>query len=383
MSKPHVVAGYEKVAAAFENNFSASGEVGAGFCAYVGGERVVDLWGGTARPGIGWGPDTMAVVFSTTKGATAAAIQRLVASGALDVHRTVASYWPEFGSNDKSEITLEHILTHTSGVVTIPDYVDFVGDLDWWLDLDLIAAAMESTTPLWQPGTAHGYHATTFGFILNEVTRRATGRTIGAVLADEIAGPLGLDFHIGLDTGDERVAELLDAPPPSDPMVAMYLEMFTPDHLAGQAHLVGRSGLSQVAENFNDPSAWRIEFPSGGGIASARGVAGLYNSLISGGSTFDLETTLEHARERVRGPDLVLLYETAFGLGYQRPTSFVRFAPDAPSAFGHGGLGGSGGFADPDRGVAAGYVMNQIDFPTLEAPTRMGALVSALYGCLP
>ena len=375
-----VAPGFETVRAVFESNFTEHGDIGAAFCALRDGEVLADLWAGEARPGVAWQADTVVPVFSTTKGATAAVLARIVSDGGLDVDRTIASYWPEFAANGKEAITLRQLLTHTSGVVTFAGYEDVVEDPDWWLDLDAIAAAFAGTAPSWEPGRRHGYHAASIGLVANEVVRRVSGTTIGALLRDEVAGPHALGFHIGNELPDDRIARLVDAEPPADPVVAAYLELFTPDHLQGQAHLIGRRGMYDLAELMDDRRLRPAEHPAGGGMASARGVAGLYRGLLAG-SVVHPDTRDAFVAEQVRGPDHVLLVETAYGLVFQRPTPFFSLGP-SPEAYGHGGLGGSGGFADPSTGLAVGYVMNRIVFLRLQGETRMGRLVAALYASL-
>ena len=382
-----VAPGYEVVQAAFEENFAQRGEAGAAFCAYRDGERVVDLWGGEARPGIPWESDTMAVVFSSTKGATSLTVQALVAQGAIDIAAPVASYWPEFAANGKAGITVRQILTHTSGVIDFPGYLEILGDLEWWTDLDRIAADFARSEPAWEPGSGHGYHGASFGLLLGEIVRRATGATLGTTFREIVRDPLGLDFWIGLPPEHhDRVALLRDAAPTEDPMVAAYLSLFSPETLTGRAHLVGPGGFAAIGEDFNLPPFWQAEFPSGGGIAGARGLAGMYDLLARGGEREGVRVVSEasiaaHTVEQVSGADKVLLFDTRFGLGYQLPTSFLYLGPGR-SAFGHGGLGGSLGFADPEHRVAVGYVMNQLGYSNPGEVTRASALVEALYSCL-
>ena len=382
-----VAPGFEPVAEAFAGNFATRGEVGAAFAAFVAGRRVADLWGGEARPGVPWEPDTMAVVFSTTKGPTTLAIQALAESGALDLERPVAAYWPEFSAAGKGAITLRHVLTHTSGVIDFPGYEAVVEDPSWWHDLDAVAAAFAAATPAWEPGTAHGYHGVSFGLLLGEVVRRATGATLGTAFAALVARPLGVDFHIGLPAGlESRVAHLVDVSPVTHPAVAAYLAQFHPGTLTGRAHFATERGITEVATLFNREEMWSAEFPSGGGIGSARALAAMYDALSNGGTRQGVRlvsaaSVARHAAQTRGGPDLVLLFDTRYGLGYQLPTPFADFGP-SPAAFGHGGLGGSVGFADPANRVAVGYVANQLDFPAPGEVTRAGALVDALYGCL-
>jgi CubicO group peptidase (beta-lactamase class C family) len=382
-----VAPGFSAVAAAFAANFADRGEAGAAFSAFVEGLPVVDLWAGEARPGVPWEAGTMAVVFSTTKGPTTLTIQALAEQGALDMARPVADYWPEFAAAGKGGITLRHILTHTSGVIDFPGYEAVVGDTSWWHDLDAVAAAFAAAAPAWEPGTAHGYHGVSFGLLLGELVQRATGATLGSAFARLVAGPLGIDFHIGLPPSlNERVALLVDAPAARDPVVAAYLAQFRPGTLTGRAHFATHRGITQVATLFNREGMWSAEFPSGGGIGSARALATMYDALAHGGTRHGVrlvseESIARHAAETRRGPDLVLLFETRYGLGYQLPTPFADFGP-SPAAFGHGGLGGSVGFADPAHRVAVGYVANQMRYTAPGEVTRAGALVGALYGCL-
>jgi CubicO group peptidase (beta-lactamase class C family) len=383
-----VAPGFEPVRAAFAANFSERGEAGAGFAAFVEGRPVADLWGGEARPGVPWEENSMAVVFSTTKGPTTLTVEALVDRGVLDVEAPVAAYWPQFAAAGKAGITLRHLLTHTSGVIDFPGYQAVVEDSAWWHDLDAIAAAFAGAAPAWEPGTAHGYHGVSFGLLLGEVVRRATGTTLGAVFSDLVARPLGLDFFIGLPASqNSRVALLVDSPPVTDPLVSAYLSLFTPETLAGRAHFVTTSGITHEARLFNREEMWSAEFPSGGGIGTARALAVMYDALANGGSRqgrriVSEESVATFAAETRRGPDLVLLLETRYGLGYQRPTPFSELGP-SDAAFGHAGLGGSVGFADPERRVSVGYVANQLEFPAPGVTSRAGALTDALYACLP
>ncbi|HSG78901.1 MAG TPA: serine hydrolase domain-containing protein, partial [Acidimicrobiia bacterium] len=193
-----VAPGFAPVRDAFLENFDVRGELGAAVCVVVDGQVVADLCAGEARPGVPWDADTLAVVFSTTKGPTALTLQALADRGELDVGRRIAELWPGFGAEGKDAITIRHVLTHTSGAIDFPGYQVAVHDEDWWLDLDRIAADLERSEPAWEPGTAHGYHGVTFGLILGEVVRRATGSTLGTVFRDLIAGPLGAEIWIGL-----------------------------------------------------------------------------------------------------------------------------------------------------------------------------------------
>ncbi len=371
---------FAAVRAEFERNFAERGDVGAAVAVYARGEPVVDLWAGDARPGQPWAEDTLTPVFSTTKGPTTLAIQVLADRGVIDLDAPVAEYWPEFAQAGKASITLTDVLAHRSGVITVDDYEEFLDIPDIWTSYDLIAERLAKTAPLWEPGTRHGYHALTLGWIAAEVVRRATGRSLGTVFREEVAEPLGADFWIGLpDEHHARVADLRDAPPPTDPRVKMYLAMFNSSTWTGRAHFVGPGGVGAVAGTFNSALVRRAEIPAGGGIGAARGLARLYGLLATGGGDLVSPETIDHfTKERVRGADAVLIMETRYGLGYARPTKLLPMGPN-DEAFGHGGLGGSVAFGDPVAGIGFAYTPNQLLFPRLDETTRARALMDAVY----
>ncbi len=299
----------------------------------------------------------------------------------------MARYWPEFAAAGKERVTLRHVLTHTSGVVTFPDYQAVLDLEDHWAAAELIAERIAEAPPLWEPGTRHGYHALTLGWILGEVVQRVTGRTLGTVFREEVAEPLGLDFWIGLPAEHHgRVADLIDAPAPTDLQVALYLALFNSHTWTGQAHFVGEHGIGQVAHSFNSAAYRSAEIPAGGGIGTARSLARLYALLAAGGGLDGVDLVSERsikdfATEQVRGPDAVLIVETRYGLGYSLPTDMFPYGPN-DEAFGHGGLGGSLAFADPAAEVGFAYVPNQLQFPALDEVTRARALIDAAYACL-
>ena len=382
-----VARGFAAARAAFVENFATRGEVGASFAAYLHGEPVVDLWAGDAAPGLPWREHTLTSVFSTTKGPTALAIQVLADRGHLDVDATVASYWPEFAQAGKEAVTLRQILSHQAGVISFPDYHDLLELEDHWAANDAITERLAAAAPYWAPGARHGYHALTFGWILGEVVRRITGRSLGQFFRDDVADPLGLDFWIGLPPAEHhRVADLVDAPPPTDPAVAAFLSIFNEDTWTGQAHFVGPHGISAVADSFNSVRFREAEIPAGGGIGTAHSLARMYGMLASGGTLdgvdFVSEKSIERfTEEQVRGPDAVLIVETRYGLGYALPTELLPMGPN-DQAFGHGGLGGSLAFADPVAGIGFAYFPNQLRFPRLDEVTRSQALIDAVYACL-
>src|SRR5690606_36755813 len=202
---------------AFERNFTDHGELGAGFALYADGRQVVDIWGGISDRASGrpWDIDTLQLVFSTTKGATAICIAKLVDEGRLSYADKVAQHWPEFAAEGKEGITVGHLLSHQAGLIAYDRTLTF----DDVMAVTPVVEALAAQRPMWEPGTAHGYHALTYGWLAGEVVRRVDGRTLGRFFADEIAAPLGLEFWIGLPESEEpRVSTLEPAPLPTDPV---------------------------------------------------------------------------------------------------------------------------------------------------------------------
>lgn len=362
-----VAAGFEPVREAFAANFARHGDIGAAVCVYRDGRPVVDLWGGFADPDAGrpWARDTLQLVYSATKGATATAAHLLAQRGALDLDAPVAEYWPEFAANGKAEIPVRWLLSHRAGVVALDDPVQLPDALAW----QPMVAALAAQRPAWTPGTAHGYHGRTFGWLVGEVIRRVSGRTPGRFFAEEIAAPLGLDFFIGLPARERgRVSrmvykqpdfDLAAAPPEAIPeefreLVAALLD---PNSLYNRAF-----SLTDPAQiDFNSPEVQAAEIPASNGIGTARGLARMYAGLIGevdGVRLFTPETVAAAAKEQSRGADRVILVPSRFGSGYMLPTDVTPLT--GPSSFGHPGRGGSLGFADPEHGIAFGYVMNHI-----------------------
>jgi CubicO group peptidase (beta-lactamase class C family) len=376
-----VAPGFEPVREAFAQNFEERSEVGAAVCVVRDGAPVVDLWGGVADAASGraWEEDTLAVVFSTTKGVTAACIHHLVERGVLDLDAPVASYWPEFAVKGKAGILLRDVLSHRAGVPSV-DAALTLEDVCAW---DPVCEAIAAQAPLWEPGTRHGYHVRTFGWILGEVVRRATGATLGSYLAKEIADPLGLDLYIGLPLEHEsRVAAMLAPLEPTDPKeVALRARVMGPDTLLGRA-LSGPSNLFRYGPMWNRRMLHATEMPSSNGIGSARAVARLYAALVGevDGRRLLEPATIARARApRSEGPDAVIHVPTRFGLGFMLPPSLSAACP--PSCFGHPGAGGSLGFADPEARIGFGYVMNQMQLG-LTGDARAASLVESVYESL-
>ncbi|MFJ1590226.1 serine hydrolase domain-containing protein [Kitasatospora albolonga] len=362
-----VAPGFEPVREAFAANFTQHGDIGAAVCVYWHGRPVVDLWGGVADPETGrpWTRDTLQLVYSATKGATATAAHMLVERGILDLDAPVAKYWPEFAANGKADIPVRWLLSHQAGLVALDQPVPLSEALAW----EPMAAALAAQRPLWTPGTAHGYHGRTWGWLVGEVIRRVSGRSPGRFFADEIAGPLGLDFFIGLPASErDRVSrmayrrpavDLTTVPDESIPeelreQVAAWRD---PDSFSNRAFAV----TDPAAIDFDSPEVQAAELPSSNGIGTAQALARMYAALIGevdGVRLLAPETLASATEEQADGKDQVMVIPSRFSTGYMLPTEGNLMT--GPNAFGHTGRGGSLAFADPEQGIAFGYVMNHI-----------------------
>ena len=380
------------VAREFERNFAERGELGASVTVTVGGETVVDLWGGVADPDGArpWDEDTVCVVMSSTKGATSLAVHLLTTTGDLDLDEPVATYWPEFAQAGKERVLVRHLLSHQAGLPALRDPVPAGGFYDW----DGMVERLAAEAPFWEPGTRHGYHALTFGFLVGEVVRRVSGRSLGGFVADEIAGPLGLDLHIGLPEAQHgRVARLLPPPDPQpgDPVPAFLLRAMTePGSIPALVML--NTGGYLVPGEWDSPAALAAELPASGGVANARSLAGLYRAIVHdrriGRFTLDAEDLARMGAVQSAGSeDAVLASPGRWTSGYLKGAATPR-GVEPPSvislseaAFGHTGNGGSIGFADPGCGMSFAYVMNQMSAAMGLGPTGQ-SLVDATYRSL-
>ena len=361
-----VTPGFEPVRAAFERNFAEHGDLGAAVAIYRDGQPVVDLWGGVADPehGRAWEPDTVALVYSATKGVLAAAAHLLVERGQLDLDLPVAHYWPEFAAAGKDAIPVRWLLSHQAGLPALDEAVPLEDALRW----EPMVKALAAQRPQWTPGTAHGYHGRTFGWLVGEVVRRVSGRSPGRFVAEEIAGPLGADFFIGLPESEQhRVARLIFAPKPEPGGVSLadVPEEFRPMFEAMQdpGALINRAfQVTDPADpDFDSARVQAAEIPSSNGIGTARGLARIYAALIGevdGTRLLSPDTLADAVREQAAGIDRVMLLPDRYASGYMLPDE--RFPLGGPSAFGHPGRGGSLGFADPARGLSFAYITNYI-----------------------
>jgi CubicO group peptidase (beta-lactamase class C family) len=376
---------FEKVRDAFEHNFALRSEVGAAVAAWVDGELIVNLWAGSAdaagtRP---WQVDTLATVLSGTKGLTSTCVHLLAERGELDLYAPVARYWPEFGQAGKEAITIAMVLSHRSGVIGPRTRLRWEQVTDW----DLVCEQLAVAEPWWEPGTAQGYHMTTFGFILGEVFRRVTGRTIGHYLRTEIAEPLGAEVHIGLPrTEQHRCADLVSKPHIrqmlADVQAPGYPTALAEHPKAGLAVSMGFAPDDEVGSN--DLPLWReLEFPGTNGQVSALGLATFYNALAQEKLLSRAHMDLVRVSQGGFDTDLVLgrrVADHGWGLGYMLNQRGVN-GPN-PRTFGHGGLGGSFGFVDLEHRIGYAYVMNRYDATKANADPRSVALSNEIYAAL-
>ena len=390
-----VARGFEGVKDAFANNFNQHDDLGASFSVYYRGNKVVDLWGGLAdaESGRPWAEDSLQCVFSSTKGATAVCAHLLAERGKLDMDAPVTQYWPEFGAAGKEHIPVRFLLSHQVGLPWIPPLT-----LEESLTWEAPIRALEAQSPAWEPGTAHGYHPGTYGWLVGEVIHRITGKTPGTFFAEEVAHPLDLDFWIGLPESEEhRMTTVEPVDPRFDPMGDPE-SMTEPQRNMIAASQVPDSLLNRamsVLPPETDPNsrAFRAhEQPAGNGITNARSLARMYASLIGNGVDgirMLSEQTVERATtEQAAGLDKVVAMPTRFGLGFVLNLPIAPGFPEYASlggslgnegAFGHNGAGGSLGFADPTAGFSFAYVMNQMHVVAGGDDPRTLSLIKAIH----
>jgi CubicO group peptidase (beta-lactamase class C family) len=399
-----VAPGCERVVRALEQAF-ASEEGGGAVSAYIDGKEVVDLWWGDADDGP-WERDTLTRIASSTKGALTLCAQILYERGLLDVEARVTSYWPEYGAGGKAATLVSHLLSHTAGVLTFPDYWEVVGaDMAGMADWEAMTTNLAASPPSWEPGSQTMYHARTIGYLVGEVIRRIDGRSVGRFFAEEVAAPLGLEFYIGTpEPVLPRVARSRAEP-------SMDLDRMTPEdrriwseqlRLRDRARQLVRSGdvlsaealpwsssfqhpdleLDEAFESniewMNTPRMRMAELPHGNGITAARHLARMYAMLACGGELDGVRLLSPESIERFRrfGSDPDGL--PVFGLGYHSLAAHWGVRPASDGAFGHAGAGGQFAFADPERRLSFGLVKNQM-VPDWKLACD---LAEAVYGCL-
>ena len=361
---------FAPVRGAFEANLASGADVGASFCATVEGETVVDLWGGWAdeaktRP---WEKDTLVNVYSTTKTMTAMTALLLADRAELDFDAPVARYWPEFAANGKERIKVSHLMSHASGLSGWKEPITREDLYDW----DKVTALLAAQAPFWEPGTASGYHALTQGYLVGEVVRRITGRSLGTVFREEIAEPLGADFHIGMPASeDARVADLI--PPPPGGAIGDNSQGALATNMATNPGIDPRDTRTRE---------WRAaEIPAAGGQGNARSIAEIHAVLANGGvargTRIMSEAGCRKALEfQIEGQDLVLAMPVRFGLGFGLPGEAVPL-PN-PNTIYWGGYGGSLAIIDMDARMSIGYAMNKMA-PTTTGDMRALGLAMAMW----
>lgn len=375
---------FAPVRKAFEANLASGAEVGAAVSVYFEGEPVVDLWGGWvdkehSRP---WQWDTICTVYSTTKGLTTICAHRMVEQGKLNLDAPVTQYWPEFAENGKGEVPVHMLLSHRVGLHTVDRKLPEDAIYDW----ETMTTALAETAPFWEPGTRHGYHGLTFGWLVGEVVRRVSGKSLGAVFRDEVAQPLGLDTHIG--TGpehDDRIARIYPVELSPD-MEKARAERMSAFRSQMDPRTLAAAGNITIPPDGHNSVAWRrSEMPAVNAHTDARSIAKVYAALSQGGGidgyqVLTPESIARATTEQAAGPDAVIIMPTRFALGFWLSRPEAPLGPN-PRGFGHPGAGGSAGFADPDRHVGFGYAMNQMKAGLLVGSTG-ATLVDALYEAL-
>lgn len=370
---------FEAVRETFAKNFSTFGETGAAVALTLDGRPVVDLWAGhtdVARTQL-WKRDAIVNVYSTTKGMTAICAHRLVDQGRLDLDAPVARYWPEFAQSGKAQLPVRYLLSHRAGLPAVRKPLHPTALYDW----DTMTAALAAQEPWWEPGTKHGYHVLTYGWLVGEVVRRISRKSLGTFFRDEVARPLGVDFHIGLGAAeDARTVPLIPPPPPTPEQITLFTEILKdPESMLAKAFI--NPPLVPEAANSRE---WRAaEIPAANGHTNARALARVYGALACGGECDGVRVlsraTIDRAlTEQSDGPDALLPMYTRFGLGFMLSTPHEKMGPN-PRSFGHGGMGGSMAFADPDARLGFGYTMNEMHVGLWLIDPRAVALIAAVY----
>lgn len=376
MSDGYCDPAFAAVRAVFDESLAAGDDLGGGVAAFVDGRRVVDVWGGIAdqRSGRLWERDTACVAFSCTKAVTSTAALLLAEREKVALDAPVTDWWPEFGVLGKERTTGVHLLTHQAGLPAFdrPMTADEAGDPV------AMADHLAGQRPEWQPGSAHGYHALTFGWLVGELVRRHAGTSVGEFVRAEFAPDLWIGVAPGMLDGLARIAagrpgRTKDLPIPHD--VAVHVVAATQDPDSAMSRSTGNPSAS-----FNNPVVLTGGWPAAGLVTTPRALADFYSRLVSG-QILRPDTVRDAVRERVRGPDRTMVTETAFGLGFMRGSATMYLPPAArATAFGHPGASGALGIGDLDCGLAFAYVPN-LTRPTL-SDRRAYRLVEAMYAAL-
>ena len=373
---------FDGVRETFAQAFERGEELGASVCVTLEGETVVDLFAGFAdeartRP---WERDSLVNLFSTTKGMTTICALHLVDQGLLDLDAPVATYWPEFKAGGKAELPVRHLLSHRAGLVAVKKPLPQGSLYDW----EVMTQALAEQEPWWTPGERHGYHAISFGFLVGEVVRRISGKSLGTYFREEIAEPLGLDFYIGLPEEHEpRVSPLVQGPVHSDGGPDLFTRILEdPESMLAKAFI--NPPLLPTDANTRP---WRAaEIPAANGHGTAAALARIYAALSLGGELEGVRVlspqTIELARtEQSLGQDAILPLVSRFGLGFGMPPAEEPTGPNF-KVFGHSGAGGSYGQADPENRMSFGYTMNLMHSGVWLVDPRPRALLRSVYAAL-
>jgi len=368
----------------FQENFERLGELGAAVSVWQNAKAIVDLYGGfrDARREQPWTDDTLVLIWSATKGLGSACVLHVLQEAKINIERRIAEFWPEFAQADKETITIAQLLSHQAGLVALDRQVDVT-------DYTSVIHALEEQAPLWPPGTAHGYHARTFGFLLDELVRRMTKTTLSEYWRKVFAEPLRLDIWIGLpESENHRVATVYAAKAgkPAEPK-QFYVDLATQGTLARKA-FTSPYGLHAISA-MNDPANRARPIVSFGGIGNANSLAKFYAMLANGGELdgqkFFANQTLHWMKTTLTdGIDRVFQIPTAFSAGFMKDSTsttrriFARSTAGQASSFGHPGAGGSHAFADPENKISFAYVMNQMEQSLLPNEKSL-RLVDAIY----
>jgi CubicO group peptidase (beta-lactamase class C family) len=376
-----VAPGWEPVRDAFVHSFDIKEDRGAGVAVYHRGKCVVDLMGGwrDREQAVPYDADTLQLVFSTTKGITSIAVAMCVERGLLSYEEKVSTYWPEFVAKGKADVTVAQLLSHRAGLYTVDGDITLEEALDW----NTITSRLADTAPLFPVDSTHGYHALTFGWLAGELVRRVTGRSLGDFVREDIAGPVGVEMHVGLPPALEpRVAHLMAHPIPkfSPEEVKTLMETSGPG-TKGASALSLNGAFGQGA--FNRKDVHQSQLPGANGISNARSLARIYAALVSdidgvhllGESIRNRATTSNTPHGEM---DEILMSATDFAMGFMLHSERTPFA--GPTSFGHNGAGGSCAFAQPSRELGFAYVMNTM-MTTIDGDPRPARLIAAVTRC--
>jgi len=364
---------FKKVKETFEKLYQEDREIGSCFAVYKDGNPLVDLWGGfqdkdKTKP---WQKDNLITVYSTTKGVTAFCIALAMEKGLLKYEEKVSTYWPEFASNGKEDITVGMLMSHQAGICS-PE----TRNVDDYYNQNLMAEKLAGMTPIWEPGTASGYHSMTFGWLTSELILRLTGKSLGTFFREEVGDRHDVDFFIGLpESEDHRVAELVPFDIVRNENSEQQVELT--DAQKSQRNSAGTLGIQNT-------KAWRqAEIPSANGQGNAGGLAKLYSLIVPEDNSLKLlkdDTVNQMTTMQIEGRDLVLAVQVRWGVGFILNKHKVIYGP-IEGAFGHSGYGGSCAFGDPENKIGVSYVMNRM-LDNFNADGRSIELINATYDCL-